>query len=324
MSDDAARAYAEIAESSLRSGDVAGAEAALKKSAAINPGGQEVQLMQARIAVSQKKFAEASRILEASPALKATPAGFQALVEVYLAMDREGDAAKLMVEAYQENPADFTPLASLTNLCLQHDKLDAATKALARTADLAIQNKQSAPLVDSLRQLWSRNPEDEATLELVVSVSEKTGDEATATEAMNALAQCYEQAEEHLKAEGLLRKMVKREPNNEQLRSRLAEVLRLQGKDDSEVATAPPPGVAVPFPVEEAAPPPPPPTEDDEQARMVKEALENSDLFSRYGLIDKAVAELENVLAVYPEQLDIHRRIFEVCQRSLPACRQPR
>jgi tetratricopeptide (TPR) repeat protein len=51
---------------------------------------------------------------------------------------------------------------------------------------------------------------------------------------------------------------------------------------------------------------------------MVKEALENSDLFSRYGLTDKAVTELEKVLAVYPEQVDIHRRIFEVCQRNLP------
>ena len=318
--EDAARAYAEVAESTLRAGDVAAAEAALKKSAAINPKGREVQLMQARIAVSQKQFEKASKILEADPSLKSVPAGFQAMVEVYLAMNREGDAGKLIVEAYQENPADFTPLGSFAKLCLQYEKVDAATKALARTSDLVIQNKLSGPLMDSLRQLWSRDPDDVALLELVVSVSDKVGDEATAAEAMGALSKCYEQAEEHLKAEGLLRKMIKLEPNNEQLRSRLSSVLRLQGKDDSEVAAAPPAGIPLEIPEEEAAvPPPPPPTEDEEQARLVKEALENSDLFSRYGLVDKAVAELEKVLAVYPEQVDIHRRIFEVCQRSLPA-----
>lgn len=316
--DDAARAYAEVAESALRAGDVAAAEAALKKSAAINPGGREVHLMQARIAVSQKQFDKASKILESDPSLKAAPAGFQVLVEVYLAMNRGSDAATLMVEAYQEKPADFTPLGVFAKLCLQYDRADAASKALARASDLVIQNKQSGPLMDSLRQLWSRNPDNTAVLELVLNVSDKTGDEATAAEAMDALAKIYEQSEEHLKAEGLLRKMIKREPNNEQLRSRLSSVLRLQGKDDSEVAAAPPAGVPVEIPEAEVAAPPPQPTEDDEQASMVKEALENSDLFSRYGLTDKAVAELEKVLAVYPEQVDIHRRIFEVCQRSLP------
>ena len=50
---------------------------------AINPKGREVQLMQARIAVSQKQFEKASKILEADPSLKSVPAGFQAMVEVY-------------------------------------------------------------------------------------------------------------------------------------------------------------------------------------------------------------------------------------------------
>jgi tetratricopeptide (TPR) repeat protein len=170
--------------------------------------------------------------------------------------------------------------------------------------------------MDILRQIWSRNPENSAILELVLSVTEKTGDEITAVEAMGALAKTYEQSEEFLKAEGLLRKMMKREPNNEQLRARLNAVLEKQGKEVTEVPPAPLAGVAVEIPGEEA--PPPAPEAVDEQANMVKEALENSDLFSRYGLIDKAVAELEKVLATYPEQIDIHRRIFEVCQRTLP------
>jgi tetratricopeptide (TPR) repeat protein len=55
------------------------------------------------------------------------------------------------------------------------------------------------------------------------------------------------------------------------------------------------------------------------EAALVKEALENSDLFSRYGLVDKAVAELEKALENYPDQIDIHERILEVSQRTNPA-----
>ncbi|MCI0409960.1 MAG: tetratricopeptide repeat protein, partial [Acidobacteria bacterium] len=135
---------------------------------------------------------------------------------------------------------------------------------------------------------------------------------------MGALARNYEEAGDLLKAEGLLRRMVKREPNNEQLRNRLNSVLEQQGKEITEPTATTLAGMPVEIPGVEAAAPPPPPEAVDDQARMVKEALENSDLFSRYGLVDKAVAELEKVLAVYPEQTDIHQRIFEVCQRTMP------
>ena len=314
--EDAARAYAEAAEGALRVGDGAAAEAALKKAAGLNPGGKEVQLLRARVAVNQKHFDQACKILEADPSLKATPGGFQAIVEAYLATNRADEAAKLVIEAYQEKPGDFAPLGIFSKMCLQYEKVDAAVKALGKTADSVIQKKQSGPLMDILRQLWSRNPENSTILELVLSVTDKTGDEITAAEAMGALAKTYEQSEEFLKAEGLLRKMMKREPNNEQLRGRLNAVLEKQGKEVMETSPASLAGVAVEIPGEEVPPPPPEPV--DEQASMVKEGLENSDLFSRYGLIDKAVAELEKVLAAYPEQVDIHRRIFEVCQRTLP------
>ncbi|MBI4165945.1 MAG: tetratricopeptide repeat protein, partial [Acidobacteria bacterium] len=229
--EDAARAYAEAAESALRAGDVAEAEVALKKSAAINPGAREVQLLQARLAVTRKRFDQACKILEADPSLKGTPGGFQTLVEAYLATNRGDEAAKVVIDAYQDKPGDFAILGVFSKLCLQYEKVDAAAKALGKTSDSVIKNKQVGPLMDALRQQWSRSPENVSILELVLSVTEKTGDETTATEAMGALAKTYEQSEEFLKAEGLLRKLMKREPNNEQLRTRLNAVLGKQGKE---------------------------------------------------------------------------------------------
>ena len=50
----------------------------------------------------------------------------------------------------------------------------------------------------------------------------------------------------------------------------------------------------------------------------MKEALENSDLFARYNLTEKAIAELEKVLQVYPDQIEVHRRILEISRKGFP------
>ena len=54
------------------------------------------------------------------------------------------------------------------------------------------------------------------------------------------------------------------------------------------------------------------------QEAMVKEALENSDLFARYNLTEKAIVELEKVLQIYPDQIEVHRRILEISRKGFP------
>jgi tetratricopeptide (TPR) repeat protein len=316
--DEAGRAYAEVAESALRAGDAAAAEAALKKASDIDPRNSDVQLLRARLAASQKDYKQAEKILQSDSALRNSPTGRQLLLEIYLATQRLEAGEKLVGETYRANPEDFSPLGHFARLCLQHGQVDAATRALSACADLLIQKKQAMSLMETLRHIWSQHAEHLPTLELVLSVSEKTGDEASLPEVLGALADAYERAGDLGKAEGVLRTLVKREPGNEEYQRRLRDVLEQQGKETEVPSAASFAGVALEVPEEEEEAPPPPAPVVDEQAQMVKEALENSDLFSRYGLIDKAVAELEKALATYPEQVEIHRRIFEVCHRNQP------
>jgi tetratricopeptide (TPR) repeat protein len=51
---------------------------------------------------------------------------------------------------------------------------------------------------------------------------------------------------------------------------------------------------------------------------MVREALDNSELFARYHLLSRAVAELERVLEVYPDEIEIHKRLVGMCWKDLP------
>ena len=312
--DEAASAYLELAESALRAGDAATSEAALKRSMQLEPRNSQAQLLLARLAAGKQDFAQAEKILTSDPFLKGSQAGRQLLLETYLATQRVDAAKELVVEVYKADPADFGPLASFTQLCLSRGAVDSAVRALGDAATLLLENKLTSPLMETLRQVWSKNPAHVATLELVLRVAEKTNDETTLPEVLGALGHAYQVTGELEKAENIYRKLTQREPAIEEYRALLKEVLEKQGKETAVPSHAALEGIEMEVPEVASEP-----VEDTEQAAMVKEALENSDLFSRYHLIEKAVSELEKVLASYPEQVDVHRRIFEVCQRTQPA-----
>ncbi len=317
---EAAQVYVETAEVSLRRGDAAAAELALKKASSLDAKSPQVKLLQARLALSKGRPDEAEKILNSAPDLKSKPTGRQLLLEAYLAGHKLDAAEELVVDVFRANPADFSPLSSFAVLCMEKENYDAATDTLAKTADLQIEQKNAAPLVEVLRQIWAKNPQHIPTLELLYNVCEKTADEFSLPEILEALGNAHVQAGDLAKAEAAFQKLVAREPENEQYKALLKQVLRREGK---EVAAASPADfsqveMALSPEPETAEAPTPPAAASGEEAAMVKEALENSDLYTRYNLTEKAVAELEKVLLTYPDQVDIHKRILEVAQKGAP------
>jgi tetratricopeptide (TPR) repeat protein len=321
---DAAGAYCEAAEIALRKGDLASAEVALAKARRLEPQDPKILVIRARLALTKNQPGEAEKILTSSPGVKSDPATERLLLEAYLGSKRLDAAKSLVGEVFRANPADFAPLQTFARLCLEKGEYDAAVAALAEGSDVMIQQKAAAPLMEILREIWTRRPNHLPALELIYKVAEKTADEATLPDVLQALGDAYASTGNLDRAEWAFQKLVNREPGNEDYKGLLKGILHKAGKEVPVL-----PGVAelrggnIPLtadiegePVEEgeqAAP-----VASAEEAAMVKEALENSDLFSRYNLSEKAVAELEKVLAVYPEQIEIHQRILEVSQKSLP------
>lgn len=318
---DAAKAYAEAAELAFRQGDAAAAEGALSKATSLDDKNPQAQLLRARLAIRKNQPSEAEKIINALPDLKSSPAARQILLEAYLANKKLGEAEKLVVEVFQANPSDFSPVASYASLCLTQGDVDSALSPLRQLADSLIQMKSTGPLMETLRKIWQENPRHIPTLELVYKICDKTADEASIPEVLEGLGGAYVQKGDFEKAEWAYQKLVSREPENANYKAFLKRVLEKQGKvvetSPEELAAA---EVALTPEGGEAAPQGGATTESPsaEEAALVRDALENSDLFSRYGLAEKAAAELEKVLAVYPDQIDIHRRILEVCQKNLP------
>jgi tetratricopeptide (TPR) repeat protein len=316
--EEAAQAYLESAEVLLLRDDVAAAEAALKRAAELGPKNPKVQLLRVRVAMSRQQPEEAEKILSSSAGLLSDPAAKQLLLESYLASRKLAQAEELVMEVYRANPSDFTPVSSFSALCLENGTPDSAFEPLSRVADELIEQNNTGPLMESLRRVWNKAPQHIPTLELLHRICERTADEFTLPEVLEGLGHAYVQSGDLEKAEAAYQKLKQREPENEHYRSLLKQVQQKLGKEAlptraadfsaTEMALAPE-GEAGQEPV----------PHDAEQEAMVKEAIENSDLFARYNLVEKALAELDNVLQVYPDQIAVHRRILEICQKGYPS-----
>jgi tetratricopeptide (TPR) repeat protein len=312
--EEAAQTYLESAEILLHRNDHAGAEAPLKKAAELNPKDSKVLILRARVAITRQQPEEAERIINASPELQTDPAAKRILLDAYLAAHKLPEAEKLVLEVFHSNPAEFTQVSSLAGLLVEKGELDQAYQLLERVAEPLINQNNAGPLLESLRQIWNKAPKHIPTLELMHRICERTADELTLPEVLEALGHVQEEAGNIEAAEAAYRKLTEREPENEHYHGLLNAIQQKLGREVKPVEFL---VQATPLAAEEELPPEPV-SVDANQDALVKEALENSDLFARYNLTEKAITELEKVLQIYPDQVEVHRRILEISRKGFP------
>ena len=315
--EDAAQVYVEFAEAALRRKEFAAAEPALKKAAELDPANTRVRLLWARAALAEQPE-EAERILTPSPDLANDSEGKQILLECYLATGKHSQAQELVMDVYRSNPSSFAPVSSFVSLCLEKDSVDTAFQPLAQLADELIENGNASPLMEALRRIWNKAPQHLPAMELIYRVCERTADEFGLPEILEALGHAYVLHGNLEEAATAYRQLIRREPENQHYRGLLRQVQQKMGKEAPPAPAAESGGEELALAPEGEAPAEPPEV-DAEQEAMVREAIENSDLFARYRLVEKAVAELDKVLAVYPDQVEVLKRILEISHKGMPA-----
>jgi tetratricopeptide (TPR) repeat protein len=316
---DAAKVYIETVAIALRKGDANATDMALKKATSLDASNPQLQLLRARIALSKNQPDEVENIIKSTPDLASDPSARQLLLDAYLSGNKIDAAQKMIVDVFRANPADFSSMASFVDQCIGTGDFDAALKPLSAVADLMIENKNHGLMVEALRKIWSKSPSNVPVLELLCKVAEKTADEFALPEVLDALGSAYVKAGELEKAEGVYRQLVAREPENEQLKGLLKQVLQKLGKEPQSAKPEDLSNVEMALtPDAETTAAPTAETSEaaDKEAAVVKEAMDNCDLFNRYGLMDKAFAELDKVLSNYPEQVEIYKRMLEIAQKS--------
>src|SRR5208282_691453 len=213
--EDAAQVYLQSAEIFLRRDDQAAAEAALKKAAELAPKNSKIQILRARVAIARQEPEEAERIINSSPELQSDPAGKRILLDSYLCARKLPEAEKLVREVFHANSTDFAPVCSVSALLVEKGDIEEAYQLLSSVAEPAISQNNPGPLVEALRRIWNKAPKHIPTLELIHRICERTAEESTLPEVLEALGRVYEEAGDLEKAEGAYLKLVEREPENE-------------------------------------------------------------------------------------------------------------
>jgi tetratricopeptide (TPR) repeat protein len=238
-----------------------------------------------------------------------TPAAGAALRKAVELDASNHEAGEIALEIFRADPVDVASLLSFSLLCCEKGNVDLAVEPLAAAADELLEQKRSEPLVDALQRIRSQHPQHLPTLELTCRIYERTADDSMFREVLEALGLAYFEAGRLEQAEGAYRKLVESNPTDAHCLALLDQVLEKQGKKQAGPETLDVAGVPVSLSLTDV---------DADQIMAVADALGSSDLYSRYGLPDRALAELEKVTALYPDRLEVHQRILEITQRERP------
>jgi tetratricopeptide (TPR) repeat protein len=316
--DEATQVYLETVQLAFRRSDLAAAQVILKKVRELDPDNPQIHLLRAHEALASKHPEEVETILSAIPGLKDDPTGRSLLIDSYLSTQQLEKAEKLVPDLFRANPTDFSPVASFVSACVQVDEFDTALRALSGLADELIKQGNTSSLMQSLRLIWSKSPQHLPTLELIYRICDERGEEYALTEILEALGHAYVQCGQFEKAEQAFQRLVSREPANQRYKVLLKQVLKKQGKEIGKAFVAGPPSSAIDLTQKEGlAAPAASALADAEREAMVKRALDNSELLARYHLVAKAVAELDRVLEIYPDEPEIHRRLVGMCWKVM-------
>ncbi|HXK12183.1 MAG TPA: tetratricopeptide repeat protein [Vicinamibacteria bacterium] len=319
--DKAAGEYVAIAEELVKKGHVAEAGQLMEKALRSGPRGPTLLAAAARVALVQKDFARAVERLE--EARRARPADREVslrLAEAFLGMKRPDDARRVLEGLLERDPTDQDARQQLGHVYLAEGRPDQAFEQLLPSVDRLVDRRQIDRGAALLQQIVQRHPAHVRSLAKLVELYRLSRNDMLVAQTYSQMVEAYLGEGRFEQAASILEMLLELEPHNEQHRSKLRWLRQQQGGQapgfemDFERAAPPPAPVA-------AAPPAPPPkpaaielsgplSPDDQE--FIKEHLDESVVFRKYGLGEKARDHIEAVLARFPDNLEALQALVDL------------
>ena len=228
--------------------------------------------------------------------------------------------------------AHFAPLLQVANAVIESGEPAEALPLLGELRDSMIESNEHDKYLKSLTSAVERLPGHTEPLEMMADFCRHTSDPFQLNAALSQLSDAYVTQGNVSKAEDVLREMIERNKGDERLVERLNQLRNGGGasKPAMRMASAPvePPVATIPveplqavetlgaIEIEESAAQESPilPEEplDEETQRYVSQALTDVDLFSSYGLTQKAGHLLESVLERVPRHTPTLERLLDM------------
>jgi pilus assembly protein FimV len=325
---EAAQTYLNYAQRLFDRGDSAEAGKLIERALEVEGDNPAALLLKAKVLAGSSKPENVVPILEKHPEADAGGDVTHQLIDAEL---KAGNFEKAIDRARKQlarGHAHTELMVKVTDALIESGKPADALPLLEELRDPMIEAGEQDKFVKSLTAVTERMPGKTAPLEMLVDFCRHTSDPFRLSDAISKLADSYAALGNFARAEELLQELIDRNKDDERLVERLKK-LQAQAKGtepaaETEVKPKPaaPEPVAQPMAIAEreaageegeattlAAPEEP---LDEETQRYIAQALTDVDLFSSYGLTQKATHLLESVLERAPRHTPTLERLLDL------------
>jgi len=327
---DAAKTYFAYGQRLFDRGETAEAEKLIERALEVAPGEPAALLLKAKILAASGKDVAAIKILEKHPEADAGTEVTNLLVNLEIKSGQTEAAADRARNQLVRGNSHYGLLFRVTETLIEKGQLEEALPLFRELRDPMIEVNEHDKFIKLLTVATERLPENTEALELLADFCRHTSDPFPLNGALTKLADVYEAAGNDSRTEQLLEELVDRNRDDERLQLRLEELRVRMGKNPrpeeraqplaqseagaAATAEAPPSSASAGVPFAEDV-------LDSITERYVAQALTDVDLFSSYGLTQKAANLLENVLQRAPRHVPSLERLLDL---SLGAGKQQR
>jgi tetratricopeptide (TPR) repeat protein len=315
---EAAHTYLNYAQRLFDRGENDEAKKLIERAVEVDPANNSALLLKAKALNANGETAQAIPILESHPEANAGGDVTNMLVDYELSSGQVQKAADRGRQVLARGHAHFGVLYKVAETLIDSGQAKAALPLLRELRGAMIEAGEQDKFVKSLTTVSERLPGDPEPLEMLVDFCRTTSDPFRLNAALGQLSDAYAAAGNFPRAEALLQELVERNKDDERVVARLNQLRERTGGSPVPVPEALPPetdeekaehripqtSVAVAPVVEE--------TLDEETQRYIAQALTDVDLFSSYGLTQKATHLLENVLQRAPRHTPTLERLLDL------------
>jgi len=299
----------------LDQGDHAEAIRLADRVLALDPSSQSTFHLKIRALTASGKRADAAKLLETLPDREDGGDTTNLLLDLYLEAGEPAKAAGFAEKVFARDPKQYRIVHQVAGTLLDAGDLDRAQDMLGSVRDTMIDSGDHEVLAQTLQRLAERRQGHLEPLEWLVDLYGRASDSFRLPDALAQLALAYESAGDDGKALATYEKLLERTPEDETTRRKYMRLRLSAGLE--------PAGAEMPLPVKMAPTEIAPmsavaaqqgsePSLDDETLRYVTQALTDVDLFSSYGLTQKAIDLLEAVLERAPTHTPVLDRLVDL------------
>jgi pilus assembly protein FimV len=322
---EAAETYLTYAHRLLDRGEAAEAEKLAERAIAVDAANVAALTLKGKCLVALGKTNDAIAAFETHPEADAGGEITNLIIDLELKAGQIEKASDRARNQLLRGSSHWGLLYRVTASVIEGGEPSQALSLLAELRDPMIEVGEQEKFIRSLSAVAERMPGNPEPLERLADFCRTTGDPFHLSSTLTRLVDMYAASGDYQRAEGLMEELIDRNKDDERLVEKLTQLRSRSGNtapaepaaapaalDFEEEEDEPKPKLAVPSAVEPESPPPlPEEALDDDTQKFIAQALTDVDLFSSYGLTQKATHLLETVLERAPRHTPTLERLLD-------------